>query len=125
MKQNNRIIMSSVPILAACFLVAIIFVQTLSVETVIVDGKRKGPSALKNQSDERELIDNFNTKQCGLSDEDTKSSRFVNSAREGQFPWLASLQAKNKKKWFHFCQASFISDQWLISAAHCFKSEKE
>lgn len=87
---------------------------------VVVDGKRKGPSALKNQSHEDELIDGYNTKDCGISDPDTHMTGFVNEAREGQFPWLVSFQIKGKAKPSHFCMGSFISDKWILSAAHCF-----
>lgn len=91
------------------------------VESVVVDGKRKGPSALKNQSHEYEMIDGYNTKTCGISDPDTNASDFVNSAREGQFPWLVSLQlGRPNKKYGHFCMGSFISNKWILSAAHCF-----
>lgn len=91
------------------------------VEAVVVDGKRKGPSALKNQSHESEMIDSYNTKTCGIADPDMKSSAFVNSAREGQFPWLVSFQIMKKDGTrAHFCMGSFISDRWILSAAHCF-----
>ena len=90
-------------------------------EAVIVDGKRSGPSALRNQSHESEMIDGYNTKTCGISDPDTSKSSFVNSAHEGQFPWLASFQVrKSSGQLAHFCMGSFISDRWILSAAHCF-----
>lgn len=90
------------------------------VDAVIVDGKRSGPSALKNQSHEDEMIDGYNTKTCGISDPIDKSE-FVNSAREGQFPWLVSFQVvKVSGEKAHFCMGSFISDRWILSAAHCF-----
>lgn len=90
-------------------------------QSVIVDGTRKGPSALANQSSEEEMIDGYNTKTCGIFDTDKKQSEFVNSAREGQFPWLVSFQVlKNEANYAHFCMGSFISDRWILSAAHCF-----
>lgn len=90
-------------------------------EAVIVDGTRKGPSALENQSHEDEMIDGYNTKTCGIFDIDNKTSDFVNSAKEGQFPWLTSFQVKKEDgSLAHFCMGSFISDRWILSAAHCF-----
>lgn len=86
-----------------------------------MDGKRKGPSALDNQSHEEDMIDGYNTKTCGISDPDMSGSLFVNSAREGQFPWLVSFQiTKPDNSKAHFCMGSFISDRWILSAAHCF-----
>lgn len=91
------------------------------VEAVIVDGKRKGPSALDNQAHEGEMIDGYNTKTCGISDPDMTHTEFVNSAKEGQFPWLVSFQIiKQDGNRAHFCMGSFISDRWILSAAHCF-----
>lgn len=107
-------------LVVAVTLGCLLIVQSTLVESVIVDGTRKGPSALKNQSSESELIDGYNTKTCGMSDEDTKKSGFVNSAKEGQFPWLASFQVKKNETYNHFCMGSFISDKWILSAAHCF-----
>lgn len=38
-------------------------------------------------------------------------------AREGQFPYQASLQQRAKMN--HFCGASIISNRFLLTAAHC------
>lgn len=37
-----------------------------------------------------------------------------------ELPWIASLQTKEEHD--HFCGASFIAPNMLISAAHCFTS---
>lgn len=111
---------SLAPTLALAAMVAIVL-GSGPTSAVIVDGKRAGPSALKNQSHENEMIDGYNTKTCGISDPDEKKGGFVNAAREGQFPWLVSIQIrKSDGKFYHFCMGSFISDRWILSAAHCF-----
>lgn len=37
------------------------------------------------------------------------------------YPYMASIQAKNGKKWEHYCGASLISPEWLLTAGHCVK----
>lgn len=103
-----------------CLVLLVLVNQRELTEAIIVDGKRKGPSALKNQSTESEMIDGYNTKTCGMSDPDEEKGGFVNAAREGQFPWLVSFQVLNNNVSSHFCMGSFISDRWILSAAHCF-----
>jgi hypothetical protein len=39
-------------------------------------------------------------------------------ADPGAYPWLAKVFLDDEL--LHFCGASLISDQWLVSAAHCF-----
>lgn len=98
---------------------------------VIVDGeKKKEISPTKNQSEEKTMIDSFNTKTCGISDPNFDEHEFINMAREGQFPWIVSFQVNipdkstqsNRTKDVHFCCGSFISDKWILSSAHCFES---
>lgn len=112
-------------LLAACVLGCLVLwiniESGLVVQGVVVDGKRKGPSALANQSHEEDMIDGYNTKTCGIADPDKTKSDFVNNAKEGQFPWLVSFQIiKPDGTHAHFCMGSFISERWILSAAHCF-----
>lgn len=90
------------------------------INAVVVDGTRNGPSALKNQSHEEEMIDGYNAKTCGIFDIDKSKSQFVNSAKDGEFPWLVSFQVIKDVGTAHFCMGSFISDRWILSAAHCY-----
>lgn len=106
--------------------------------SIIVDGDKKlSLSASKHQKhDEKSMIDGYNVKTCGISDFNTKEHEFVNMAREGQFPWIVSFQIKlsdevpnqsntlrklKEGENLHFCGGSFISDKWILSAAHCFQ----
>ncbi|XP_047434013.1 transmembrane protease serine 6 isoform X2 [Mugil cephalus] len=56
---------------------------------------------------------------CGLRQ---FSSRIVGGtdASEGEWPWQASLQVRGT----HICGGALISDQWVVSAAHCFYDDR-
>ncbi|XP_027718877.1 serine protease 27-like [Vombatus ursinus] len=43
------------------------------------------------------------------------------NAQEGEWPWQVSIQRNGT----HFCGGSLITDQWVMTAAHCFSNTSE
>uniref|UniRef100_A0A8C9HLJ5 Peptidase S1 domain-containing protein n=1 Tax=Piliocolobus tephrosceles TaxID=591936 RepID=A0A8C9HLJ5_9PRIM len=59
---------------------------------------------------------------CGLGKEFPSVERIADGriARKGDWPWQTSLQVEG----IHLCGASLVSEEWLLTATHCFDFEK-
>ncbi|XP_067592280.1 transmembrane protease serine 11D isoform X1 [Pseudorca crassidens] len=65
------------------------------------------------------------TKECGVRPDliSLSAERIIGGtkAKEGDWPWQVSLQWDN----LHHCGGVFISKEWILTAAHCFKSRSD
>lgn len=59
------------------------------------------------------------TSNCGVTAVGSTHTKIVGGsvARHGEFPWQVSLRYYNQ----HVCGGTLISDQWVVTAAHCFE----
>ncbi|XP_025039501.2 suppressor of tumorigenicity 14 protein homolog isoform X1 [Pelodiscus sinensis] len=74
---------------------------------------------------EKDCADNSDEQNCDCGIRSySKQSRIVGglNSEVGEWPWQVSLHAKGQG---HICGASLISDTWLVSAAHCFKDDRQ
>ncbi|CAJ1085503.1 chymotrypsin-like elastase family member 2A [Xyrichtys novacula] len=61
---------------------------------------------------------------CGLPTYPPVISRVVggDDVRENSWPWQVSLQYRSGSNFYHTCGGTLISDQWVLTAAHCIGS---
>ncbi|XP_016375881.1 suppressor of tumorigenicity 14 protein homolog [Sinocyclocheilus rhinocerous] len=66
--------------------------------------------------------DGSDESNCNCGKKAYTKSRIVGGqeADVGEFPWQVSLHVKNTA---HVCGASIISEQWLVTAAHCVQDD--
>jgi len=55
---------------------------------------------------------------CGLAQ---RNRRIVggHETEVNEYPWQAALERRGRSEWYFHCGGSVISDQWVLSAAHC------
>ncbi|XP_062247626.1 chymotrypsin-like elastase family member 2A [Platichthys flesus] len=64
---------------------------------------------------------------CGLPTFSPVVTRVVGGedVRPNSWPWQISLQYNRQGEWRHTCGGTLISNQWVLTAAHCISSGKE
>jgi len=55
---------------------------------------------------------------CGLAQ---RSRRIVGGTETevNEYPWQAALETRDEIGWYFLCGGNLISDQWVLTAAHC------
>ncbi|XP_008273983.1 chymotrypsin-C-like [Stegastes partitus] len=64
---------------------------------------------------------------CGLPAVPPLASRVVGGVdvQPHSWPWQISLQYNREGEWRHTCGGTLISDQWVLTAAHCISNGRE
>ncbi|KAL7013544.1 hypothetical protein ACKWTF_015456 [Chironomus riparius] len=65
--------------------------------------------------------------QCGIPGIQPRVEVYLNNkdkvADDGQWPWAAALYLKNENQRQYFCSGTLISDQYVLTAAHCIQNK--
>jgi len=66
-------------------------------------------------------FNSFDQYSCGIFGQASDHARIFGGdiSEEGYWPWIARIIVTNTQE---FCTGSFISDSWIVSAAHCFQN---
>jgi secreted trypsin-like serine protease len=67
------------------------------------------------------LFFSLKTPVCGLAKEDHRIIGGEYVPNPQQYPWSVSLEMKTEAMEVFHCSASLLSDQWILTAAHCHK----